>query len=175
MTAITFVKYAFYQPISIPIMLYITTDPFMAVSVAFHLGGSGQKNDRLKTNACKRLNLSLASFGFIGLLAKDIITTAQPLWIFACLAAMINSIKGYGYGLKRWDLKMMEGNAATVKDIIGGNLEYIWSVLAGTATFFCSAGYMVLAVTFGAMKCHTVYHLIFHVASAGPLNTFVWT
>lgn len=173
MAAIGSVKYTVFEPIPVPMMLYIVAGPFMAASVAFHLVGSGT-NDRLKTDACKRLNLSLASFGFIGLLAKDIITTAQPLWIFACLVAMINSIKGYGYGLKGWDLKMMEGNAAAVKDIVGGTLASLRSMFSVPSIFSRSAGYAALAITFGAMKCQTMYHLISHVASAGPLNKMVW-
>jgi len=173
MTCIGFVKYRFYQPIPIPFMLYIISGPWMASSVAFHLVGSGS-NDRLKTDSCKRLNLALASFGFIGLLAKDVITTAQPLWIFACLVAMINSIKGYGYGLKGWDLKMMDGNAGAVKDILGGSLTSLQSVFSLPAIFSRSTGYAALAVTFGAMKCATMYKLISHIVAAGPMNKMVW-
>lgn len=170
---IGFVKYRFVQPAPIPFMLHIIAGPWMASSVAFSLSGSGS-NDRLKTGSCKRLNLALASYGLIGLLAKDCITTAQPLWIFGCLVAMINSIKGYGYGLKGWDLKMMEGNAAAVEDILGGALTSLKSVFALPAVFSRSTGYAALAVTFGAMKCATMYKLVSHIAAAGPMNQRVW-
>eukprot|EP00588_Corethron_pennatum_P004277 CAMPEP_0194283352 /NCGR_PEP_ID=MMETSP0169-20130528/25176_1 /TAXON_ID=218684 /ORGANISM="Corethron pennatum, Strain L29A3" /LENGTH=399 /DNA_ID=CAMNT_0039028927 /DNA_START=62 /DNA_END=1261 /DNA_ORIENTATION=+ len=172
-TCIAFVKFRFYQPLPIPLMLYMVAGSWMASSVAFHLVGSGS-NDRLKTDSCKRLNLALASFGFIGLLAKDIIaTTAQPLWIFACLVAMINSIKGYGYGLKGWDLKMMDGNAGAVKDIFGGSLTSLQSIFSLPAIFSRSTGYAALAVTFIAMKCVIMYKLISHIVAAGPMNKMV--
>jgi len=173
MACIGFVKYRFVEPIPIPFMLHIIAGPWMAASVAFHLVGSGS-NDRLETGVCKRLNLALASFGIIGLLAKDIITTAQPLWIFACLVATINSIKGYGYGLKGWDLKMMEGNAAAVKDILGGALTSLKSVFAVPAVFSRSTGYAALAATFGAMKCATLYKLVSHMAAVGSMRKMVW-
>jgi len=168
-TCISFIKYQFFQKIPIPYNLFITAGPFMASSVAFHLVGSGS-NDQLKSDACKRLNLALASFGFIGLMAKDVITTAQPLWIFACLVAMVNSIKGYGYGLKGWDLKMMDGNAGAVKDILGGTLSSVKAVFALPAIFSRSAGYAAMTITFAAMKSNILYTLISGVVSGsiGP-------
>jgi len=172
---VSFVKYRFYEPIPIPSMLSITAGPWMASSVARHLVGSGS-DDSLNTGASKRLNLALASFGFIGLLSKDIVTTARPLWIFACLITMINSIKGYGYGLKGWDLKMMDGNAGAAKDILGGAVASLRSVFALPAIFSRSAGYAAMVVTFGAMKCATMYKLILHmvaVADGGPMNKMV--
>ena len=79
------------------------------------------------------------------------------------------------YVLKGWDLKMMEGNATAVNDIVRGTVVSLQSVLAVPAIFSCSAGYAVLEIMFGAMKYHNMYHLNSHVASAGPLNKFVWT
>lgn len=157
--------------------LYIAAGPWMASSVAFHLIGSGS-NDRLKSGACKRLNLGLAFFGFVGLLAKDIITTAKPLWIFACLVAMVNSIKGYGYGLKGWDLKMMDGNSGAARDIVEGTLSSIAATFelprGFSGVFSRSAGYAALAVTFGAMKFNNLYKIVSHLLSTGPPNPYVW-
>ena len=173
-SCISFVKYRFIEPCPIPLMLYITAGPWMASSVAFHLIGSG-KNDVLKSGASKRLNLALAMFGFIGLLAKGIITTAQPLWIFACLLATINSIKGYGYGLKGWDLKMTEGNGGAFQDIVGGGLDSLRSLFALPSLFSRSAGYAAMTVTFGAMKVAAVYKIIMHAYTGGfPMNKMVW-
>jgi len=173
-TCIALVKY---RTAPIPAS-YIAAGPWMASSVAFHLVGSGT-NDRLTSGACKRLNLALASFGFVGLLAKDIVTTGQPVWIIACLVAMVNSIKGYGYGLKGWDLKMMDGNSGAVGDIVGGTLSSIAAVfnLPGGASgvFSRSAGYAALAITFGAMKFARLYKIAAHVFSAGPSSKFVLT
>jgi len=169
-TCVSFVKFQFFQRVPLPINLFITAGPFMASSVAFHLVGSGS-NDQLKSDACKRLILALASFGFIGLMAKDIVTTAQPLWIFACLVAMVNSIKGYGYGLKGWDLKMMDGNAGAVKDILGGTLASVKAVFTLPAIFSRSAGYAAMTITFAAMKSAILYK---YISGSAESNKMVW-
>jgi len=151
-----------YRSIPIP-ALFLSSGPFMASSIAFHLIGSGP-NDCLQSGASKRLNLALASFGFIGLLSKDIITTAKPLWIFGCLVAMINSIKGYGYGLKGWDLKMMEGNSAALGDIAGGIKSSLAAVVdLPSGVYTRSAGYAALAITFHAMALVKLYKIVAYV------------
>jgi hypothetical protein len=65
----------------------------------------------------------LATFGFVGLLVGQ---NRGELWIITSVIAMINSIKGYGYGIKGWKLTesvspivdMMEGCKANVKCLL---------------------------------------------------------
>ena len=103
---------------------FISTDfgPLLAAGFAYILIGACQ-NDRLSSDTYKRLNLMLATFGFVSLLIGK---HRGELWIITSVVAMINSIKGYGYGIKGWKLEesispiadMMEGCKANVKCLL---------------------------------------------------------
>ena len=150
--------------------LFVAAGPGMAAA-ASHLVGSGA-DDRVATGACKskRLNLALAIFGLVGLLAKDIITTARLIWIVACLVTTINSVKGYGYGLNGWDLKMMDGNSHAAGDIVRGTLSSVPALLESPKLFSRSTGYAALPVTFGAMKCAATYNIALRILYAEPTS-----
>jgi hypothetical protein len=103
-------------------LVSIDPGPLLAAGFAYILIGACQ-NDRLSSDTYKRLNLMLATFGFVGLLVGQ---NRGELWIITSVIAMINSIKGYGYGIKGWKLTesvspivdMMEGCKANVKCLL---------------------------------------------------------
>lgn len=94
---------------------FIAAGPFLASGIAYILVGASA-NDRLSSDTYKRLNLALGQFGLVGLLARGIVTTQKSLFIATSFVAMVNCIKGYGYGLKGWELK----KASAVQDLIDG-------------------------------------------------------
>lgn len=103
-------------------LVSIDPGPLLAAGFAYILIGACQ-NDRLSSDTYKRLNLMLATFGFVGLLVGQ---NRGELWIITSVIAMVNSIKGYGYGIKGWKLTesvspivdMMEGCKANVKCLL---------------------------------------------------------
>lgn len=103
-------------------LVSIDPGPLLAAGFAYILIGACQ-NDRLSSDTYKRLNLMLATFGLVGLLIGQ---NRGELWIITSVIAMVNSIKGYGYGIKGWKLTesvspivdMMEGCKANVECLL---------------------------------------------------------
>ena len=81
---------------------------------------SATENDRLQSDTYKRLNLLsvcfgcqglatqllVAGFGYLGLTTHRMLFDYSPhLFVAAYLISTINSIKGYGYGVRGWTLR----------------------------------------------------------------------
>jgi hypothetical protein len=144
--------------------------PFMAAGVAYILTGAAE-NERLGSDTYKRLNLLLAQFGFLWLVAGFVMTQAKPLAassevvsnplvLIASLSALVNGIKGWGYGAKGWDmgadatflgdlLQLMK----TTLQVCTSSIPNITSGIYLAATFF--SGYFIIRtfVKVCAMMC----------------------
>lgn len=105
---------------------YTIAGPLMAAGMAHILSGASQK-DRLSSTTYKRLNIVLAKYGAIGLLVSALSRKSSSafwyFWTTLSFVTMVNSIKGYGYGVKGWKL---EGGMRVIKDDL-------WSQIKNTA------------------------------------------
>jgi len=93
---------------------FFGTGPLLASGVSYIMIGAAEKS-RLSSDTYKRLNIGLFEFGVTGFLA-GILMKLSPLWALTCFIAVVNSIKGYGYGLKGWEL----GDASAKDDLTNG-------------------------------------------------------
>lgn len=104
---------AFLRPEMAAISLNYAGGPVLGAGMAFILAGAAE-NDRLGSDTYKRLNLMYAKFGFLWLLAGFLVrqTTpltrgakilSNPLVMIASFYALVNGLKGWGYGAKGWD------------------------------------------------------------------------
>ena len=104
---------AFIRPEMAAISLNYAGGPVMGAGVAYILA-SAAENDRLSSDTYKRLNLMYAKFGFLWLLAGILVMQTKPLTrgakilsnplvMIASFYALINGLKGWGYGAKGWD------------------------------------------------------------------------
>jgi hypothetical protein len=90
------------------------TGPVLASGVSYIMIGAAE-NSQLSSDTYKRLNIGLFEYGATGILA-GILMKLNPLWALTCFIAVVNSIKGYGYGLKGWEL----GDACAKEDMSNG-------------------------------------------------------
>jgi len=150
-TCISLIKYR-----KVPVAAsFIAAGPLMASVTAWNLVVLPSSSN---IDHSKRLNLALLCFGILGLIGKDIITTAPWLWIVTCLVAVINSTKGYGYGLKGWELKRKEGKsniALLLEDILGEMKSFV-----STITNVKSSSVYYATITFAIMKLTIFYNIV---------------
>lgn len=104
---------AFMKPELAAMSLNYAGGPILGAGVAGILA-SAAENDRLGSDTYKRLNLMYAKFGFLWLLAGVLVKQTKPLTrgakilsnplvMFASFYALVNGLKGWGYGAKGWD------------------------------------------------------------------------
>lgn len=132
------------------IMLITTRQPFYSAGplvtsgVSYIMIGAAE-NDQLKSDTYKRLNIALIEYGLVGFIA-GMTMKLNVAWKFACFVLFVNSIKGYGYGLKGWEL----GKACAKDDMISGmkyNLKAMFKI-----PNIKSAGYLAATLTVGVLK-----------------------
>jgi len=124
---------------------YYGTGPFVAAGVA-HILKDAATNNRLSSDTYKRLNLVLVEAALVSGIGT-ILMGLNPLEPIVAFIALVNSIKGYGYGLKGWEL----GKACAKEDIVNGLKSSIKS-MAKIPNNIKSAGYWLATLTVGSMK-----------------------
>merc|ERR1711862_741237 len=136
---------------------FIAAGIILPAALAYILKGAAE-NDRLSSDTYKRLNLALGMYSLIGLIAKDIITTFHPLWVTTCFVGMVNSIKGYGYGLKGWELKK---NVSIISEFINNGAKSTFSTMVKIPPKNVkSAGYQVSTVAFSFWKLSLLRNIV---------------
>lgn len=131
---------------------FYSAGPLLVSGVSYIMIGAAD-NSRLSSDTYKRLNLSLLEYGIVGILA-GICMQLSPLWALTCLVAIINSIKGYGYGVKGWEL----GAGDVMKDIVDGsksNLKVLMKV-----PNVKSAGYILATITVTILQFKNIFDII---------------
>lgn len=126
--------------------------PFLQAGIAYILKGAAE-NDRLSSDTYKRLNLAVFQFGLISLLAGIKMKT-NPILAILSIIAMINSVKGYGYGLKGWELRP----ACAKEDLLNGiksNLSCMTKI-----SNIKSAGYWAATVAMVSMTAAKAYEAL---------------
>mmetsp|Transcript_3238 Transcript_3238/g.4721 ORF Transcript_3238/g.4721 Transcript_3238/m.4721 type:complete len:340 (-) Transcript_3238:47-1066(-) len=127
----------------------------LAGGVSYILLGAAV-NNRLSSDTYKRLNLGLFTYGLFALFAGNFMKFPK-IWSAACIITMINSIKGYGYGLKGWELKP----TCAKEDFLNG-------IKSNTKTLLKipnlnSAGYLAGTITLATLlftKCREIINAI---------------
>lgn len=123
---------------------FYSAGPLLASGIAYIMIGAAE-NSRLSSDTYKRLNISLFEYGLTGLVA-GLCMKLSPLWAFTCLVTIINSIKGYGYGLKGWEL----GKADIKEEILQGSKSNLESL--AKIPNLKSAGYLLATLTVASFK-----------------------
>jgi len=122
----------------------------MAAGISYIMIGAAE-NDRLASDTYKRLNIALFEFGAAGFLAGvgmrlGVSFNFSAAWLLMFFVSIVNSIKGYGYGLKGWEL----GDAGAGADLTNGmkaNLKTMTQI-----PNIKSAGYLVATLFIGFLK-----------------------
>ncbi len=143
--------------------IHVTSGYVLTAGLAYILASAVQGN-RLSSDTYKRLNLSLLHLGIMGIVGwglvklGDTVPGFTPMFI-PPLFAMINGIKGYGYGVLGYD---KSGNTALLTDFSTGVKSTIGGILSlpksAKSTGYLAATYMV--TTMKAAKLLEVFRLI---------------
>ena len=150
-----------------PLGLYIASGMTTASGVAYILTGAA-KNNRLSSDTYKRLNLALGTYGFIGILARGTldVSSVVKIWTAISFVAMVNSIKGFGYGLKGWELSKVD----PVPEFINGAKSTI-TTLVKFPSNVKSAGYLLSTLGFIFLTISKLLEVISLVTAAKGIIT----
>lgn len=115
---------------------------------------SATKHDRLGSDTYKRLNLSLLEYAVIGLFVIALSGGGNPILKVAYIMTLINTIKGYTYGVVGWDKK--SGTDTLLQDFTRGTvstIKGICSVPKNTTSFgYLAATLMVISMKILKLK-----------------------
>ena len=120
---------------------------------------SAAKNDRLSSETYKRLNLALLEYGIVGLSVVALSTRRNKMLAVAFILSVINSLKGYAYGVLDWD---KQNGASLVDDIVKGTKETVRGFVSfpkNLKSFLYLAATWLIA-TFKMMKLYEVVRFI---------------
>ena len=129
----------FKQQVNISRLAYFSSGNVLAGGLALILKDAAV-NDRLRSDTYKRLNLFTAWYGFLMSIITVKIFKPPQLLLVTNLIAMINSIKGYGYGAKGWTLR--EGVPFS-EDLVQGVKSTIRGMFRTFPKDVKSAGYLL--------------------------------
>lgn len=138
---------------------FYSVGPLLASTVSYILLGAAV-HDRLASDTYKRLNLTLFAYGLVALPA-GILMKFPPIWTISCLIAMINSVKGYGYGLKGWEL----GPACAKEDLLNGIKSNLKTIIK--LPNLKSAGYLAGTVTLSTLVVTKIMEIVKIIQTGG--------
>lgn len=144
-----------------------TIGPLLACGFT-HILCEAAKNNRLSSDTYKRLNLALIEYGALAFISGGMFfpSTSRVWWHVTCVIAIINSLKGYWYGLKGWD-KL--GASGFTKDIYDGTLMTLGFLTKAPSVR--SFGYLLSALTLTLLKVNTLRESVVLLISGGGLST----
>jgi CDGSH-type Zn-finger protein len=122
----------------------------MPAAVAYVMVGAAE-NDRLKSDTYKRLNLALLEYGVLGFATVALAAEKKgnPLAYLPFLLTMINSSKGYAYGVLGWDKK--SSDTSLIQDFSDGIKSTIKGLFALPKSIKGS-GYLAATLLVGGLK-----------------------
>lgn len=127
---------------------YYGTGPLSMATCAYILTDAA-KHDRLSSDTYKRLNIALAFSALVSSLGNLFMgSTSFPLERFIAFIAIVNSVKGYGYGLKGWELKKA---SCAKSDLING-IKSNFATMTSFQNVTTSIGYFITTVILCALS-----------------------
>jgi uncharacterized membrane protein (UPF0136 family) len=136
--------FAFSQTGLSPFFLFYTFGNVSLPAGTAYIMISAAENDRLKSDTYKRLNLALLGYGVVGLS-----TTATKKFLYIpFLLSIVNSVKGYTYGVLGWDKK--NSDTSLVSDLVTGAKRTIAGFLS-VPKDLKSFGYSAALLLVGSM------------------------
>ncbi|CAJ1948293.1 unnamed protein product [Cylindrotheca closterium] len=140
----------------------------LPIGIAYILKKAAE-NDRLGSDTYKRLNLGLLQYGLLGGLTVGIAATTQqtnPLAYLPFVLSMINSIKGYAYGVLGWDKK--SSDSSLMQDF-GGLIKATNQALITKPKTVQSVCYLVASLLVGTLKITKAVDMVKIIRNGGGL------
>ena len=162
-TMLSYIMYtylAFTNSVGQKMIYYFSSGHALAAGVAYIMI-SAAKNDRLNSDTYKRLNLCMLQYGLAGFFMVYVSKTAFPRSIIVFLPhvlAIINSIKGYSYGVLGLDKKKSPSHL--LSDFVDGTKSTIKGTLLSIPNNVKSFGYLGAVAMVGTMKLAKLSELI---------------
>jgi hypothetical protein len=138
-------------------LYYIFGGGTFTVATTLYILKGAASHDRLNSDTYKRLNLSVISYSLLQLLMPVTSFGISEKLFFKgpALLALVNGMKGYGYGVLGWDKS--KGNSAIMTDIKEGVLSTIQGM---TKIKTKSIGYWIGTVLLGIMSAFKAKELL---------------
>ena len=124
---------------------------------------SAAKHDRLGSDTYKRINLSLLEYAVLGLSVIKLSGGGNPILKVAYIITLINTIKGYAYGVLGLDKK--SGSDTMVQDFIKGIKSTIKGICSDPKNMK-SFGYWSATLMVASMKLFKLKDIILAVQSS---------
>ena len=147
--------------------LHATSASMASAGIALILSDAAL-NDRLRSDTYKRLNLLLCAYGMLVAWSIAIVGKLTPpygYFILPSALSIINSVKGYGYGLKGWRL---DDRASPFQDIWKGAKSTVRSLFS-VPTNASSVGY-ILSLLFSVFLGYREISLILEGGGIGQIS-----
>mmetsp|Transcript_18285 Transcript_18285/g.25765 ORF Transcript_18285/g.25765 Transcript_18285/m.25765 type:complete len:348 (+) Transcript_18285:26-1069(+) len=142
---------------------YYSVTAALPSGLAYILSGAAY-NNRLSSDTYKRLNVFLGKFSFINLVAAAFATEMRnPIWVVPCLIAMVNSIKGYGYGVLGYDKLGKDSPIQDLRSMTNASIKQMF----GLAKNFKSAAYQAASITTATMKMAKLVEIVKLITECG--------
>lgn len=124
---------------------------------------SATKQDRLGSDTYKRLNLSLLEYALLGLAVIKLRGGENPILLVAYIITLINTIKGYAYGVLGLDKK--SGSDTLLQDFAKGTKSTFKGICSDPKNMK-SFGYLAATLMVASMKLLKLKEIILAARSA---------
>lgn len=134
-----------------PFSIYAAVSGSASAALLSYILLSAARNNRLNSDTYKRLNLALSVYGILGVslgLLQPATTLFWYCWMVLSTITAINSMKGFGYGVKGWKL---QGGIQVVQDDIKAGILSTFTALFAIPKNFKSLGYLVATIITGTL------------------------
>ena len=124
---------------------------------------SAAENDRLGSDTYKRMNLALLEYGVLGSFVVGLGKGRNKILALALLLSMINSVKGYTYGVLGWD-KMKD--SSLLNDIFQGSKDTMKGFLSLPKSIK-SWGYLAVTTMMATLKLQKLVEVVNFINASG--------
>ena len=128
----------------------------MPSGVSYIMSGAAT-HDRLGSDTYKRLNLALLEYGLIGLSIISLGKGGNKLLSVAYILSVINSLKGYAYGVLGWDKQSTD--TTLLKDLTSGAKDTVKGFLSMPKNVK-AAGYQVATYFTAFLKLEKLWEIV---------------